>query len=213
MGQGRCIRPFSSQCVTRVSLSHWPRRHGILPGLFIGRCAASCVWRTARSAAPLTTALSRSLRRTSTPRKARFRTVTRVASVAGHSSSSFQLPRPAGNGLLVSDGEVWQRQRRLSNPAFRRAAVEAYAGAMTGATRDMLEGAWRQGECAEGLYGFASHIVNECRSPLHVCVCALAAAPVCRRHSGRIRRLQRADAAGGPTAIEVETMSCGRCEQ
>lgn len=26
----------------------------------------------------------------------------------------------AGNGLLVSDGEVWKRQRRLSNPAFRK---------------------------------------------------------------------------------------------
>jgi hypothetical protein len=29
----------------------------------------------------------------------------------------------AGNGLLVSDGEIWKRQRRLSNPAFRSAAV------------------------------------------------------------------------------------------
>jgi hypothetical protein len=29
-----------------------------------------------------------------------------------------------GNGLLVSDGEEWKRQRRLSNPAFRKAAVD-----------------------------------------------------------------------------------------
>jgi len=29
----------------------------------------------------------------------------------------------AGEGLLVSDGDVWSRQRRLSNPAFRQAAV------------------------------------------------------------------------------------------
>lgn len=29
-----------------------------------------------------------------------------------------------GNGLLVSDGEVWRRQRRMSNPAFRKAAVD-----------------------------------------------------------------------------------------
>ncbi|KAG2448545.1 hypothetical protein HYH02_006436 [Chlamydomonas schloesseri] len=48
----------------------------------------------------------------------------------------------AGNGLLVSDGPVWQRQRRLSNPAFRRAAVEAYAGAMVAATEDMMRGVW-----------------------------------------------------------------------
>ncbi len=33
----------------------------------------------------------------------------------------------AGNGLLVSDGAVWQRQRQLTNPGFRKAAVETYA--------------------------------------------------------------------------------------
>lgn len=34
---------------------------------------------------------------------------------------------PAPPRCLCSDGEVWRRQRRLSNPAFRRAAVEQYA--------------------------------------------------------------------------------------
>ena len=33
----------------------------------------------------------------------------------------------AGNGLLVSDGPLWRRQRQLSNPAFRRAAIDSYA--------------------------------------------------------------------------------------
>lgn len=33
----------------------------------------------------------------------------------------------AGNGLLVSDGPVWRRQRQLSNPAFRRSAIDSYA--------------------------------------------------------------------------------------
>lgn len=33
----------------------------------------------------------------------------------------------AGNGLLVSDGSLWRRQRQLSNPAFRRAAIDSYA--------------------------------------------------------------------------------------
>ncbi len=51
----------------------------------------------------------------------------------------------AGNGLLVSDGAVWQRQRRLSNPAFRRAAVDAYSTAMVAATQDMMERVWRRG--------------------------------------------------------------------
>ncbi|KAL6746717.1 cytochrome P450 [Haematococcus lacustris] len=51
----------------------------------------------------------------------------------------------AGNGLLVSDGEVWRRQRRLANPAFRRSAVEAYAAAMQGATAAMLRNQWAEG--------------------------------------------------------------------
>lgn len=38
----------------------------------------------------------------------------------------------AGEGLLVTDGAVWQRQRQLTNPAFRRAAVEAYAAVRPG---------------------------------------------------------------------------------
>jgi cytochrome P450 len=29
-----------------------------------------------------------------------------------------------GNGLLVSDGELWRAQRRMANPAFRKAAVD-----------------------------------------------------------------------------------------
>jgi cytochrome P450 len=43
-----------------------------------------------------------------------------------------------GNGLLVSDGDVWRRQRRLSNPAFRRAAVEGYAAQMVAETSRLL---------------------------------------------------------------------------
>ena len=39
----------------------------------------------------------------------------------------FPGSRLAGNGLLVSDGALWKRQRRLSNPAFRKAAVDSYA--------------------------------------------------------------------------------------
>lgn len=38
----------------------------------------------------------------------------------------FPGSRLAGNGLLVSDGALWKRQRQLSNPAFRKAAVDSY---------------------------------------------------------------------------------------
>lgn len=42
----------------------------------------------------------------------------------------------------MSDGDTWRRQRRLSNPAFRAAAVQRYAGAMGGATDEMLSEKW-----------------------------------------------------------------------
>ena len=45
-------------------------------------------------------------------------------------------------GLLVSDGESWARQRRLSNPAFRAAAVDAYATAMARAGAELLKNQW-----------------------------------------------------------------------
>lgn len=48
----------------------------------------------------------------------------------------------AGNGLLVSDGETWARQRRLSNPAFRKAAVETYARCMIDVGRRFVGKDW-----------------------------------------------------------------------
>lgn len=44
----------------------------------------------------------------------------------------------AGNGLLVSDGDTWRRQRRLATPAFRSAAVAAYAAGVRAATERLL---------------------------------------------------------------------------
>lgn len=45
-----------------------------------------------------------------------------------------------GNGLLVSDGAVWRRQRRMANPAFRRAAVDTYAARMADEAQRLLRG-------------------------------------------------------------------------
>ncbi len=50
-----------------------------------------------------------------------------------------------GNGLLLSEGDVWLRQRRLIQPAFRRERVASYAETMVALTRRMLD-TWRDGE-------------------------------------------------------------------
>ena len=43
-----------------------------------------------------------------------------------------------GEGLLTSDGEVWRRSRRLSQPAFHRQRLAGFATGMTDATQAML---------------------------------------------------------------------------
>ena len=53
-----------------------------------------------------------------------------------------------GNGLLVSDGEYWQRQRRLSQPAFHTGRISAYADTMVEYTLRALAD-WHDGEVIE----------------------------------------------------------------
>ena len=50
-----------------------------------------------------------------------------------------------GNGLLVSEGEQWRRQRRLMGPAFHQGELQSYAGVITDLTREAAA-SWRSGE-------------------------------------------------------------------
>lgn len=52
--------------------------------------------------------------------------------------SSYQFYNVFGIGLLVSDGEVWRRQRRLVQPAFGRKHDEAFVTIMIEATNAMM---------------------------------------------------------------------------
>ena len=38
--------------------------------------------------------------------------------------------RLLGQGLLISEGDFWRRQRRLAQPAFHRARISEYAATM-----------------------------------------------------------------------------------
>ena len=50
-----------------------------------------------------------------------------------------------GNGLLVSEGDFWRRQRKLAQPAFHRERIAAYGKIMTDCAGEMLT-VWRDGE-------------------------------------------------------------------
>ncbi len=54
-------------------------------------------------------------------------------------------PELFGNGLLTSEGDFWLRQRRLSQPAFHRTRVTAYADIMAREAAGMLD-TWRDGQ-------------------------------------------------------------------
>src|SRR5262245_18731333 len=50
-----------------------------------------------------------------------------------------------GQGLLTSEGDLWRRQRRLSQPAFQLDQIEKYAETMVLYTQRMLQ-EWRPGQ-------------------------------------------------------------------
>ena len=50
-----------------------------------------------------------------------------------------------GNGLLLSEGDFWKKQRHLINPAFHHARIQAYSSVMVEYTQQMLAN-WEDGE-------------------------------------------------------------------
>lgn len=52
----------------------------------------------------------------------------------------YQLLRPTlGNGLLLSEGAVWLRQRRLLQPAFQKQRIDAYAPIVVEYARQLFD--------------------------------------------------------------------------
>jgi cytochrome P450 len=56
-----------------------------------------------------------------------------------------QLIGLLGEGLLTSEGDLWRRQRRLSQPAFQVEQVQKYGNAMVAYAERMLE-SWHSGQ-------------------------------------------------------------------
>jgi cytochrome P450 len=56
-----------------------------------------------------------------------------------------RLRSSLGNGLLVSEGDFWLRQRRLMQPAFHRQRIDAMAAVMVSTVSECLD-RWRTGE-------------------------------------------------------------------
>lgn len=55
------------------------------------------------------------------------------------------LSQYLGNGLLISDGDYWKRQRRLAQPAFHTKRINTYAQTMVAYTERLLA-TWQPGE-------------------------------------------------------------------
>ena len=58
------------------------------------------------------------------------------------------MRRVLGNGLLLSEGEFWRRQRKLIQPAFHQERIAAYAEIMVGYTQRMLA-SWSDGQALD----------------------------------------------------------------
>jgi cytochrome P450 len=65
--------------------------------------------------------------------------VTRAKSFRKIAKATRVLKRIAGDGLLISEGDLWLRQRRLVQPAFHGSRMRRYAEVVVAHTRRMLD--------------------------------------------------------------------------
>jgi cytochrome P450 len=78
----------------------------------------------------------------------------------GKASRGFsKLKMLLGEGLLTSDGAFWQRQRRISQPAFHQRRIAAFARTMTAAAEEMAED-WHRHARAGGPLDIASEMMR-----------------------------------------------------
>jgi cytochrome P450 len=62
---------------------------------------------------------------------------------------AFRLLRPVlGNGVLLSDGDFWLRQRRLMQPAFGRRQIDGFVPIIVELTARLLD-TWRDGQARD----------------------------------------------------------------
>jgi cytochrome P450 len=56
-----------------------------------------------------------------------------------YTDPDYGLARFLGNGLIISEGEFWKRQRKLAQPAFHVKRIDAYADTMVEYTLKLLD--------------------------------------------------------------------------
>lgn len=56
----------------------------------------------------------------------------------GKFKPTYAMRTILGNGLVISEGDFWKRQRKLAAPAFHHQSIKRYADQMVAYTQDML---------------------------------------------------------------------------
>jgi cytochrome P450 len=71
--------------------------------------------------------------------------------------SARALSRILGQGLITSGGELWRRQRTMTQPAFQRDFLSGLVGKMTASVNSMLSG-WPAKQADIAIDGFFATI-------------------------------------------------------